>query len=363
MNLEQARWTPERINQWQHQQGWQCGFNYLPRTAVNFVDMWLAERFSVDLIREELTWAAQAGFNSLRTNLPFVLWKQDRDGLMLRIDQFLQVASELNFSVILCPLDDCEFSGADPVVGPQPAPQPGVHNSRAVGSPGRRWVMDESCHEVVGDYVADVLTTFGLDQRVMLWDLYNEPGNRMIFTTERELQYDEALEQHALALLETVFRRARDCNAQQPLTVAAWHMPAPWQPTPTPYYQHPLDQAALAWSDVISFHAYREPDIMRAVIDQLSAAGRPMMCTEWMARHIDSTIENQLGLLHEREVHCYQWGLVQGETQTHLPWPEVARHQTATQQLNQDWFHDLLHPDGTPRYPQEADVIRSMTGR
>lgn len=361
MNLKQARWQPDRVHQWHQQLGWQCGFNYLPRTAVNFVDMWLPDQFDPSLIRQELAWARQVGFNSVRTNLPFVVWQHDRDGLMRRLDQFLMAASSQGLSVVLCPLDDCEFSGDDPVFGPQASPQPGVHNSRAVGSPGRRRVMDSSCHEVVADYVADVLTVFGTDHRVVLWDLYNEPGNRMIFTAQGEHQYDPALESQALSLLETVFFRARSCAVQQPLTVAAWHMPAPWQPTPTPYYQHPLDQAALAWSDVISFHAYREPSTMRAVIDQLSSTGRPMVCSEWMARHVDSTIENQLPLLQERDVHCYQWGLVQGATQTHLPWPEVARQQTAN--ADSGWFHDILHPDGSPRYPAEAALIRQLTNQ
>lgn len=363
MNLKQARWEPERVNQWHRQLGWQCGFNYLPRTAVNFIDMWLADRFDLPLIRQELSWARQAGFNSVRTNLPFLVWQHDRDGLMLRVDQFLAAAAEQGLSVVLCPLDDCEFSGDDPVYGPQPEPQPGVHNSRAVGSPGRKAVMDESCHEVVADYVADVLTVFGLDHRVVLWDLYNEPGNRMIFTTDGEYKFDQRLESKALELLETVFTRARSCTVQQPLTVAAWHMPAPWQPTPRPFYQHPLDQAALAWSDVISFHAYREPAIMQAVIDQLSAAGRPMLCSEWMARHVDSTIENQLPLLHEHDVHCHQWGLVQGAIQTHLPWPEVVRRQREDAQSSNDWFHDLLQPDGSPIYPQEVAVIQRLTNQ
>ena len=222
--------------------------------------------------------------------------------------------------------------------------------------------MDLASHKLVGDYVADVMTTFGLDQRIILWDLYNEPGNRMIFTANGEVHYDEVLESRAMALLEAVFSRARACQVQQPLTVAAWHMPAPWESTPTHFYQHPLDQAALSWSDVISFHAYREPAVMQAVVDQLSTAGRPMICSEWMARHVQSTIENQLALMHDNHVDCYQWGLVRGETQTYLPWPEVLKHPPRNLSST-DWFHDLLQPDGTPRYPREVDTIRRLTSR
>ena len=38
-------------------------------------------------------------------------------------------------AVMLCLFDDCEFSGEAPFWGAQPTPKPGVHNSRALGSP------------------------------------------------------------------------------------------------------------------------------------------------------------------------------------------------------------------------------------
>lgn len=359
MTLNQARWPVERVAAWQQAFDWQCGFNYLPRNAVNFPDMWRAANFSPELIRQELGWARAVGFNSLRTNLPFVVWQHDRTGLLQRMEQFLAIAAEQGFSVVFCPLDDCEFSGSDPTAGAQPEPLPGVHNSRAVGSPGRRWVMDRAAHSAVVDYVAALVAHFRTDSRILFWDLYNEPGNRMIFTTRGERRYDQALEQHSMALMEATFRRVRDIDPVQPLTVAAWHMPAPWEATPEPFYQHPLDVAALEWSDLISFHAYREPAIMTSVIDQLAAWNRPLICSEWMARHVNSTIENQLDLLRRHRVHSYQWGLVRGATQTHLPWPDVMlRELQLNERAGAAWFHDFLDENGTPHDPEEARMIR-----
>jgi len=34
------------------------------------------------------------------------------------------------------------------------------------------------------------------------------------------------------------------------------------------------------------------------------------MCTEWMARQVSSRISDQLALFHDRNVACFQWGLV-----------------------------------------------------
>jgi hypothetical protein len=44
---------------------------------------------------------------------------------------------------------------------------------------------------------------------------------------------------------------------------------------------------------------------------------------------------------------------VNGRTQTHLPWPGFGRDDPPGL-----WFHDLLHPDGTPYDPKEIEVFR-----
>ena len=63
------RWPEADISAWYASQPWLCGFNYLPRTAINWIDLWQAETFDAATIEEELGWAADVGFNTLRTNL------------------------------------------------------------------------------------------------------------------------------------------------------------------------------------------------------------------------------------------------------------------------------------------------------
>lgn len=353
------RWTSERARQWQHQLGWQSGFNYLPRYAVNFVAMWHADTFAPEVIAQELGWARHWGYNSLRTNLPYALWRADPDGLWQRLDTLLAITERLGMTVILCPLDDCEFSGQAATAAIQPPPITGIHNSRALGSPGRDVVMNPGQHPGVCHYIEDLLESFGTDSRVLMWDLYNEPGNRMIFRSYGEELYDNQLTEYSALLLERVLNTARKCDPQQPITLGAWQMPAPWEVTSRPFYQHPLDQMALAGSDVISFHAYRETRVMAEAIRQLQAYDRPLFCTEWMGRSVDSRLTEQLPLLHREGVHSYHWGLVKGMTQTHLPWPEVQRRRPDAR----EWFHDVLAPDGTPYDAAEiACVQRLSTG-
>lgn len=113
------KWSEEKAWQWHEQQGRLRGFNYLPRTAVNWTEMWQEQSFDLVTMREELKWAAEVGYNTLRTNLPFIVWQDDRSGLHQRIEQFLDVCAENNIKVMLTPMDDCGFSGEHPYLGQQ----------------------------------------------------------------------------------------------------------------------------------------------------------------------------------------------------------------------------------------------------
>ncbi|HBL6491051.1 TPA: 1,4-beta-xylanase, partial [Enterobacter hormaechei] len=113
------QWSREQAQAWYQQKGWLCGFNYLPSTAVNWTDIWQEETFDAETIDRELGWAADAGYNTLRINLPFIVWEHDRDGLMARIDRFLTIADGHGFSTMLTLMDDCGFSGDEPYLGPQ----------------------------------------------------------------------------------------------------------------------------------------------------------------------------------------------------------------------------------------------------
>jgi hypothetical protein len=62
----------------------------------------------------------------------------------------------------------------------------------------------------------------------------------------------------------------------------------------------------------------------------------------------------------EYEVGMYNWGFVVGKTQTHLPWDSWQRPYVDREP--DEWFHEVLHPDGTPYRQAEADLIRQLTG-
>ncbi|MCG6904128.1 MAG: cellulase family glycosylhydrolase [Rhodobacter sp.] len=354
------RWSEQKANNWWAKRPWVCGCNFLPSTAVNFIEMWHADTFDMPTIERELGWAAGIGFNAIRINLPFQGWQHDRDGLFDRLDRVMGVAGDLGIDTVPCLFDDCGFGGAEPVWGPQPAPVEGVHNSRAVASPGRAAVADTTLRKDLQAYVRDCIRTFRNDPRVLFWDLYNEPGNSMEFGPGGYGRSGDGQRKAALDLMEDCFAWARAENPVQPLTVAAWTTPPPDEDAHP--YQTEIDRRAILQSDIVTFHAYWNRERVAQFIDYLSVLGRPVICTEWMARSVDSKIADQLQLFKDTRVGCFQWGLVRGRTQTWLPWPADLVRAHGGDPDRDIWFHDLLHEDGTPYDALEVETIRALTG-
>jgi hypothetical protein len=179
-----------------------------------------------------------------------------------------------------------------------------------------------------------MLRTFADDERVVVWDLYNEPGN-------------VGMGDKSLPLVEAAFTWAREATPRQPLTVAVWNEELA-----------NLNEAQLALSDVISFHVYTDYAGMVERIERYSTHNRPLLCTEWMARARASSFDRELPLFKSKKVGCYSWGLVNGRMQTHFPWDNKPG---GTVDPETGWFHDIFHQDGTPYRPEEIEAIRRNT--
>ncbi|MDX9974756.1 MAG: 1,4-beta-xylanase, partial [FCB group bacterium] len=54
------------------------------------------------------------------------------------------------------------------------------------------------------------------------------------------------------------------------------------------------------------------------------------------------------------------WGLVAGKTQTIYPWDSWEKPYASEPEL---WFHDIFRADGSLYKPEEATVIRQLTGK
>ena len=110
---------------------------------------------------------------------------------------------------------------------------------------------------------------------------------------------------------------------------------------------------------MISFHTYAWPEDFAQRVRELEVYGRPLLCTEYLARGAGSTIDGVLPVAKKSNVAMYNWGFVDGKTQTRFPWDSWER--PYTQKPPTLWFHDLLHGDGKPYRAREIDIIRALS--
>ena len=133
-DTQTSRWSEQKTQEWYARQPWLVGANYIPRSAINQLEMWQQATFNPEQIDQELTWAEGLGMNTMRVFLHDLLWQQDAPGLQRRIDQFLTIAARHHIRPLFVLFDSCW----DPLphLGPQHPPIPGIHNSGWVQSPG-----------------------------------------------------------------------------------------------------------------------------------------------------------------------------------------------------------------------------------
>lgn len=345
-----ARWSRAQANAWYARQAWPVGSNYIPADAINQLEMWQAATFDPQRIDRELGWAQGLGMTTMRVFLHDLLWKQNAKGFKQRIDTFLAIAARHHIKPIFVLFDSCW--DPDPKLGPQHPPIPGVHNSGWVQSPGIA-MDDRSQYPRFEQYVKDIVGSFAHDDRILAWDVWNEPDNPGGGDYDAREPKDKFA--RVAELLPEVFAWARSVHPQQPLTSGVWH-DDDWSPGAK---LNAIEQIQLEQSDIISFHSYDWPEGFERRVNQLKPYGRPLICTEYMARGAGSTIDTVLPIGKRMGVGMVNWGFVVGKTQTNLPWDSWQRPYTL--QPPTIWFHDLLYPDGTPYREREAQIIRALS--
>lgn len=344
-----ARWSEQKAQEWYAKQPWLVGSNYIPATSINELEMWQAETFDPKRIDLELGWAESLGFNTIRVFLHDLLWQQDPEGFQKRLDIFLNIAKKHHIRPLFVLFDSCW--DPNPILGKQHAPTPGVHNSGWVQSPGATALKDAAQYPRLEAYVKGVVGTFARDERVLAWDVWNEPSN----TNQGSYEKGEPANKQDLvdALLPKVFSWARAAGATQPLTSAVWE--GEWS---EPEKLRAIAKIQLELSDVISFHNYDKPEEFEKRVNWLQVYHRPILCTEYMARGNGSTFQGILPLAKKHHVAAYNWGLVAGKTQTYLPWDSWQK--PYTDHLPAQWHHDIYQMDGTPYRVGETDYVKAV---
>ena len=348
-----SKWSIEKSQKWYDQNNWIVGCNYLPSNAINQLEMFQKETFDEEINKKELSWARQLGFNSVRVYLHDLLWA-DPIGFSERLNILLDICASLEIKPLLVLFDDCHRPY--PKLGIQPKPVSGVHNSGWKQSPGMaivNGIHEEQLNNIeiirLKRFVTEILSNFKDDERILMWDIYNEPG-----------QF--GIGDKSLTLLELTWEWAYEVRPSQPLTAC-------------------LDGSVgegniklnAENSDIITFHTY-EGEKLQETIDKLKVYKRPLICTEYMAREFGSTFEFSLPIFKENNIGCYNWGLVAGKSQTHFGWSTILDLQKKKEDgiFLEDgddipepeiWFHDILRKDGTAYNEKEVEFIKAITAR
>jgi hypothetical protein len=352
VGADAQRWSEEKANAWYAQQPWLVGANYIPSDAINQLEMFQAATFNPALNDKELGLGESIGMNTMRVFLQDQLWEQDPQGFTKRLNEFLAIAAKHHIRPLLVLFDSCW--DPYPKLGPQHPPIPGVHNSGWVQSPGAQGITDPAYEAKLKSYVEGVVGAFANDERVLGWDIWNEPdnGNEPAYAKEEGKTKAELV----AVLLPKAFAWARAAHPMQPLTSGVW----------TGDWSHPdkessMTKIQLEESDIITFHNYDWPEGFEARVKELQSYRRPIICTEYMARGAGSTFDNTLPLAKKYHVGAMNWGLVAGKTQTYYPWDSWQRPYVLIQPTV--WFHEVFRQDWTPYRQHEVDLIRELTGR
>ncbi|RYY34995.1 MAG: 1,4-beta-xylanase [Sphingobacteriaceae bacterium] len=346
-----AVWTKEQAKAWGDKQPWLIGANFLPSTAINQLEMWQADTFDTVTIDKELGWAEGLGMNTMRVFLHDLAYEQDSTGFIKRVDKFLQIAESHKIKPLLVIFDSCW--DPFPKVGKQRAPKPHTHNSGWVQSPGQNVLKDSTQYPRLEHYVKAVVGHFADDERILGWDVWNEPDN-MTGASYEKVEIANKVDL-VLPLLKKTFIWVRSAHPSQPATSGIWA--GNWEADST---LKPIEKLQIEESDIISFHNYDSPQEFEKRVTFLERYGKPLLCTEYMARPNGSTFQGFLPIAEKHHVGMINWGFVNGKSQTIYPWDSWTKTYTAEPPL---WFHDIFNTDGTPYKKEETDFIRTIVAK
>ena len=353
------RWTREQAMAWRDSRAWIRGCNYMSADCHNRVDQWQEYGFEERLSTtdRELAAAAELGFNSVRLILNEPVWEMQHDGFMQRLNRYLNVCASHVISAMICFGNDCCVPKAyykPPVMGPQTC-DIGYHGGRKnsqhgsfPGEVGYCPIDEEDVAERWYSMVEEIIGTYASDPRVIIWDMYNEPGGN-----------NRALK--CLTPLRRFFEIARSIDPVQPLTVGYWGGPCKWKDIEAG--DNELVNLIFENSDVISFHNYADYETIVREVMQLKKYGRPLLNTEWLNRITHNDVFSVFPLYALEKVGCYCWGLVAGLYQTYEPWESLWKaYENGRRDIDlTKWQHDLLRPSLRPYDPAETELIKRWT--
>ncbi len=266
------KWSKEKAWEWYNSKPWLRGCNFMSSDCCNRIDQWQEYDFDkrLETTDKELELLKKTGFNSIRIILEFIVWKKEHDGFMERFEKYLQTADKHGITCMVVFGNDCmppkEELMARMRLGEQRVDW-GYHGGRKISQHGRfegcgySLLDDPELAKEHYEWVREIVTKYKNDERIVMWDVFNEPGNSKIGNL-------------SLPHLKKFFEIIREINPVQPLTTAIWSVPRSIEKLPE------IEKWALDNSDIVSYHNYSPYADNIQTIAELKKLGRPIINSE-----------------------------------------------------------------------------------
>ncbi len=345
-------WSKERANAWYQSKPWLRGCNYMSADCANRIDQWQEYGFEdrLETTDRELALAAKTGFNTIRIIPEFFVWYKEHDSFMERFERYIETAHRHGISCMVVFGNDCMPPKEEALkrfhLGEQTF-DIGYHGGRKVSQHGGfegagYHLLDEPKYALLHyEWVKEIVTKYKEDERIVMWDVFNEPGNSRRGNMSLP---------HMMKFIEII----REIDPIQPLTVGVWSNGDIGKLTE-------IEKTGLENSDIVSFHSYLPYEEVVKTVYQLKKLGRPIVCTEWLARCAGNNVEEIFPLFFLEKIGAYNWGFVAGKYQTFEPYISKWKAYEKDPNMKFDftkWFHDLYRPSYFPYDPKEIELIK-----
>lgn len=350
------KWSKEKIWEWYNSKPWIRGCNYMSADCANRIDQWQQYKFEerFETTKKELALMSKLGYNSIRIIPEFFVWKEEHDGFMERFERYIELANQNGISCMVVLGNDCCPPKEEALerlhLGEQHVDW-GYHGGRKVSQHGKfdgagYSILDEpKSAEKYYEFVREIVEKYKNDERIIIWDVFNEPGNS---------KRDSMSLLHMKKFLEII----RNIDPIQPLTIAIWSQLTNFEKL------REIEKFGLENSDIISYHNYGSYENNIRELKLLKKYDRPIINTEWLNRCGGNTIEELFPLFYLEKVGCYNWGFVAGKYQTYEPWNGIwnSYEENPDSIINNfdftKWFHDIYRPSHNPYNPKETELIK-----
>ena len=349
--MKNEKWSERRAWEWYRAQKWIRGYCGYPSVCVNRIALWqeYGHEAVFEQVEREFALAKSTELNAVRAFIQFEVWQKQHDSFMRNLEEYFALADKHGIKVMLVLGNDCTVAKSrwKPVIFGEQRVDWGYHSGIKGGQhagdyreAGYQLLDEPDVEPLYYDMVAELAEKYGRDERLQVWNVWNEIGN-----SNRGNM--------SVPAMERFFDILREKNVMQPLTADVWS------------YDGNMDvnseagRRALELSDVISFHWYGSFERMVRLIDKLKRFNRPLLCTEWLNRIEGNDVEHLLPLFWLENIGTYHWGLMQGYSQTYEPWGAYFIRKEKGENLDlTKWQHDIYRFNGLPYIPREIEVFR-----